>query len=591
MSATLTLSPLDIRGQIVAPIGVEFLRPAAWNARKTFNEKSLAELQATIEENGIQTPLIVRHFPMGSWHAPEDIQLIEDGCLYEVVTGHRRLEAAKRLGLVILPCFVREMSDEEARKIGLLDNVQREDVPALEEADAYEELRQDLGTAAAIAAQVGKDVAYVTKRLQLVALDDRPRMALAERLITIDHALLLARLGPEEQDENLKWALNVNAGKKESCESVIEQRIKERDRDGRYGYWEPQSVLSLKNHIEQHVGRKLSRAPWDLDDAQLVPMAGACSACPANTQANSDLFGDLKIDEGTCEDGACFESKRLALVNIRCAETFGANFQPAAKPGIALRLSWKISESEPRIDSGTGKVSLGQVLRYGQWIDTKPKSCPHVRDGVTVDWSDSGDRGYVGGRGTLRKPAEVLKVCIEPGCKVHPKAWEKKAANSSAASNSRSDEAFEAQRVAVLGETRLRVRLAGAAIEAVTKIPAEALRAVLIEAHPNGEEYEAALPGYKKILETAPVDSVQFAQAVALCSLEDLDVWDGYPVNHGRKDFIATLKRIGYDASKFWDQPKPAKKASAPAAKKSAAKKSAPKKKPAKKAAKKRGAK
>lgn len=572
--------------EILSSIGTYLLRAALWNARKTFNEATLGELQATIEKNGIQTPLIVRQFPANSYHAAEDVDLVAAGELYEIVAGHRRFEIAKRLDLQFVPCIVRELTDDQAREIGLLDNLQREDVPALEEADAYEELRQTLGTPAAIAARVGKDVSYVAKRLQLVALGALPRRALAERLVTINHALLLARLGAEEQDENLKWALNVNAGKKESCESVIEQRIKERDRDGRYGYWEPQSVLSLKNHIEQHVGRKLSRAPWDLDDGELFPSAGACSGCLANTQANSDLFGDLKLDEGTCEDGACFESKRVALVNIRCAEVFGANYQPAAKPGIALKLSWKHSESEPRIDNGTGKVSLGQVLRQGQWIGAKPKSCPHVRDGVTVDWSDSGDRGYMSGRGAQYKPAEILQVCIEPGCKVHPKAWEKKAAESRSASNGRSDADSEAKRVAELAETRLRVRLAGAAIEAITKIPAEALRAVLIEAQPNGEEYEAALPGYRKILETAPVDSVQFARAVALCSLEDLDCWEGFPVDHGRKDFIATLKRIGYDASKAWDKPKPAKKSVAPIPKKSAAKK-----KPAKKAAKKRGGK
>src|ERR1700728_4633850 len=212
----------------------ELLRIASWNARKSFDPIALAELTESMRQHGVQVPLLVRPYPESEWH---------------------RLDQGETIG-------------------GVVDNLQREDVPALEEADAYAELQQRLGTAAASAARVGKDVAYVTKRLQLIALAEYPRKALAERLITIDHALLLARLGVEEQDVNLKWALNTNAGVKEKVAETIAYRIKDRDKDDRYGYWQPQSVLNLKNHIEQNVGRKLKRAPWDLKDAELVAAAG-----------------------------------------------------------------------------------------------------------------------------------------------------------------------------------------------------------------------------------------------------------------------------------------------------------------------------
>ena len=115
-------------------------------------------------------------------------------------------------GLEVAPCIVREMTDDEARELAIVDNLQRQDMPALEEADAYEALRQQLGDAERIAARVGKPVEYVAKRLRLVSLGTYSRQALAERLITVDHALLLARLGAEEMKRAaLKWTLERTA--------------------------------------------------------------------------------------------------------------------------------------------------------------------------------------------------------------------------------------------------------------------------------------------------------------------------------------------------------------------------------------------
>src|SRR5581483_6715326 len=114
----------------------------------------------------------------------------------------------------------------------------------------------------AIAARVGKDVAYVTRRLQLVSLAEQPRRALAERLITIDHALLLARLGVDEQDKALLYALKYGDGKK-PVDQVIDRILAERKEDKEFvRYWQPNSPIDLKEHIEESVGRKHSRAPW-----------------------------------------------------------------------------------------------------------------------------------------------------------------------------------------------------------------------------------------------------------------------------------------------------------------------------------------
>jgi ParB family transcriptional regulator, chromosome partitioning protein len=532
---------------------VGLLDVAPWNARKTFDPAALKELTESVRQHGIQVPLLAR---------PST-----DGARLEIVAGHRRFKVAEALALKTVPCIVREMTDDEARERGLVDNLQREDVPALEEADAYAELQQRLGTATAIAQRVGKDVAYVTRRLQLCELADFPRKALAERLITVDHALLLARLGVDEQDANLKWALNPNSGIKEPVEETIKQRIQERDSKSRWhGPWEPQSVLLLKHHIEEHVGRKLSRAPWSLDDAKLINDVPACNLCPSNTKHNDNLFGDMNIAAATCEDGGCFEMKRLAFVSIKLSE---ATAKQDAGRGPAVRLSWKATTVKPRFSEAKAGsvmtdeagVNLMQVFKVGQWAEAKPKSCEHVRLGVTIDWSDANDRGYMGGGVTLRKPGQTLTVCIAPGCKVHKKEWEKpKSENRSAPYDAKAEEEKrEKTRLATLAETKLRVRLASAAVEKITKLPEQLLRRFLIDQLPSDDAldcFEAICPGLEKTVRTAALDSVAFAKAVALLSLEGryLVVREYWEAKQFRQEFISSLKLLGYDASKAWDK-------------------------------------
>jgi len=553
-------------------IDIADLRIASWNARKTFDPARTEELKSSLEAHGIQVPLIVRPIP---------------GPAYEIVAGHRRFYAALslcekgNLKFEYLPCMMRNLNDDQAREIGLIDNLQREDVPALEEADAYAELQGRLGTVTAIAARVGKDVSYVTRRLQLCSLADFPRKALAERLIAVDHALLLARLGVDEQDANLKWALNPNSGIKESVEETIKQRIQERDRkDVRYsGYWEPQSVLDLKHHIEQNVGRKLSRAPWSLEDATLIKDVPACNSCPSNTKHNDTLFGDMNIAAATCENGTCFEMKRLAFVSIKLSD---ATVKQGDGRGPAVRLSWKATTVKPRFSEAKAGsvmvdesgVNLLQVFKVGQWVEAKPKSCAHVRLGVTVDWSDANDRGYMGGNEKLRKPGQQLTVCIAPGCKAHRKEWEKpKSENRNATYDAKAEEAKrEKTRLAALAETKLRVRLAGEAIGRVKSLHLDMLREILLDKIQAGRQREALnaiLPGLETILRTAKIDSPEFARAVALLNIssQHVVVWEYWEANQYRKEFVADMKRLGYDVSKAWDKPAESKSAK-PAAKK-----------------------
>lgn len=554
------------------------LEPSPLNPRKTLDKVKVAELAESIGQHGILVPLLVRRVPIEG-----------DIVAYHIIAGSRRAAAAKLAGELSAPCIVREMTDDEARELAIIDNLQREDMPALEEADAYEALRQQLGDAERIAARVGKPIEYVAKRLKLVTLGERQRKALAERLIAVDHALLLARLGVEEQDKNLKWVLDVNAGIKTTVATVVEQSIKRRTEhaDSRLGAWESQSVLKLKNHIEQHAGRALSKAPWSLDDAELVKAAGACSGCPSNTAHNTALFADLEIEAATCEDGACFEGKRDAFVRIKLNEAYSDK--------AAIQISWKSSEAQPRMAKDGSGPNEHAVLRYGQWLDVKKGSCPDVRSGVTVDWDEYGMRGS----GTKRMPGQTLLVCIAVGCKVHPKSYERKAKQVESGNRydpKAAEEGRQKQLAAISAENQGRMFWAAKAVEGTKKLPEAVLRQLLIDitsSHGFESEFieKHLFPGLERALLSQPLLTVQFAQAVAVVALgaNYLSLKSYSQTREGRKEFKAVCIALGVTPT-LGEKPLPAR----PQPKKAAAKKAAPKKavkKAAKKAIKKGGSK
>jgi ParB/RepB/Spo0J family partition protein len=605
-NASLAPAPQETAVQSIA---LERLAPNPLNPRKTFDDAALGELVQSIKELGVAVPLLVRprnkpYFASQGelgisgkvWYLactnivgrtnlvetfshqsePENKAAAEKAALekngaedFEIVAGERRWRASKLAGKTTVPCIVRALSDADAADHALVDNLQRKDVEAIEQAEGFGRLLQAHGSIEAVAARVGKDVAYVTRHLKLRTLNTWSRQALRERLIVVDHALLLARLGVEEQDAELKWVLDRDAGSKTPVDKVLKEQIEARKRESKGGYhWEPESVIQLKRHIEQNSGRKLSRAPWDLDDAALVREAGACNACPSNTKANTSLFADLAIEAPTCADGRCFEAKREQFVQIKLAHA-------GMPPGSAVRLSWKATSTAPRMTTvaeeapggpakGSVVLNLKQVFKAGQWIEAKKGSCPNVITGVTVDWSDANDRGYMGGGERLKKPGQALLVCVAAKCKAHRKDWEKpKTGNGNGApreSEAEREAKREKMRLAARAETRFRVRLAGEAIQKVTRMPEAILRRILLDQLPAGSELEAVnavLPGVRKLLETAKLDSIEFARAVAVASIQGrhLEVWEHWEAKQFRKEFVEDLKAMGYDASKAWEKP------------------------------------
>ncbi len=341
------------------------------NPRRHFDERGLAELTASVQEKGVLVPLLVR--PVNGH--------------FEIVAGARRRRAAAAAGLAEVPVLVRELNDDQALEAAVIENLQREDVHPLEEASGYralmERARHDVES---IAAKVGKSVSYVYQRLQLLRLIDPLQKLFLEGEINAGHAVELARLTERDQQHLLK----------DSNDGLFEH-------DG----WGPKatrvgpvSVRALRHLIQRSFHLDLARAPWDLEDHDLVKNAGPCTSCPKRAGANPALFPDIK-EADTCTDRACFELKQHRTAERKQAEL-------AAK-GQTVVL---ISDEHGYSGNDTKRLEAAGILQrndYGSknegWREAGSKKCPHMAKGVVADGREIGT---------------VKNVCTSPGkCKVH----------------------------------------------------------------------------------------------------------------------------------------------------------------------------
>ncbi len=172
------------RGQRRVP--VEFLRPNARNPRRTFDEQDLEDLAASVKDRGILQPIIVRGIP-GMVDA------------YEIIAGERRWRAAQRAGLHDVPIILVEADDREAREIAIVENVQRADLNAMEEAAGYEKLIADFSyTQNDLARVIGKSRSHVANTLRLIKLPEPVRKMVSDGSVSAGHArALLAISDPE----------------------------------------------------------------------------------------------------------------------------------------------------------------------------------------------------------------------------------------------------------------------------------------------------------------------------------------------------------------------------------------------------------
>jgi ParB family transcriptional regulator, chromosome partitioning protein len=220
---------------------IEEIRPNKDQPRKTFVNEKLEELAASIREKGIIQPLVV---------------LRRDGH-YEIIAGERRWRAAQRAGLHEVPVVIQDVSEDTALEMALIENIQREDLNAVEEAEAYHRLLERFSLSQEeLAKRVGKERSTIANALRLLRLPSEIKRDVAEDRISMGHARALLTLDDEEEqkaarDEIVKGHLSVREAealvKKKKAKTVPKVR-KVEDADQR----------DLLDRIQRHFGAKVA---------------------------------------------------------------------------------------------------------------------------------------------------------------------------------------------------------------------------------------------------------------------------------------------------------------------------------------------
>ena len=249
--------------------------------RKRFDQAAIAELAESIKAVGLLQPIVVRP------RSELDVEI------FEIVAGERRFLAAQHAGLTEISVSVRDLTDEQVLEVQLVENLQREGLHELVEAEGYEALMKQHGyTVEDLVAKVGKSRGYVYGRLKLLALGKEPRKAFFDGTISASIALLIARIPvPEIQAKALKDVTDSYDG-----------------------------VMSFRNasaHIHRNYMLELKDAPFPTGDDQLP--GGACAACPKRTGNQRELLADIKSGD-VCTDPKCFDTKRRAYASRRLEE-------------------------------------------------------------------------------------------------------------------------------------------------------------------------------------------------------------------------------------------------------------------------------
>lgn len=315
----------------IVQIPLDQLHESPFNPRKVFT--GLDELaQSILAEGRIHQPLLVR--PIIGPLFGDDTAAAAG---HEIVFGHRRYRAAQRAGLATVPCMVRAMTDAEVRSAQAVENLQRENIQAFEEAEGYQAMvTEDKLSAEDVAVKLGKSISHVYARLKLLQAIPLVRQACEEGKFGAEVALLVARLRtPKLQEQALA-------------------RIKACNIDMNDGG--QKSFRHIRAELAENFTLKLKEAIFDREDATLLPGAGTCSDCPkrsGNAHEFQDLateavgrfsYGQSQVQRGQpdlCTDPDCWAAKKSAHLKREAGKLEAAGQQVvqgnAARNAVSAR--------------------------------------------------------------------------------------------------------------------------------------------------------------------------------------------------------------------------------------------------------------
>ncbi|MBC6342785.1 nucleoid occlusion protein [Lactobacillus kimbladii] len=223
----------------VQDIELSKIKPNSYQPRHEFSEESIRELATTLDKDGLLQPIIVR----------------EKGDEYEIVAGERRLRAAKHLAWEKIPAIVNNMDDSQAASLALIENLQREDLNPIDEAQAYNNLMKlNNLTQTTLAQNIGKSQSYVANKLRLLKLTPKVQSYLASGEISPRHGRCLVGLSEKDQSRVLDEILahNLNVSDTEKIVKNVEQ------------YFAGKNAMDKEKEQAERTRRAANRIPKDL---------------------------------------------------------------------------------------------------------------------------------------------------------------------------------------------------------------------------------------------------------------------------------------------------------------------------------------
>ena len=258
-------------GLQVQKISISKIKADPKQPRKTFSKESLKTLADTIKELGLIEPITVR----------------TSGKQFIIVVGERRYLAHKLLGLKTIECMVRDFNEKLIPEIQVIENLQRENLPPIEEAEGIAQLLQ-FYTAKEISQRIGRTEKFIRQRTKLIDLIPEFRAHVVDNNLTLSKAIQLANFPEDEQKEIFEGML-------QQCQEFN---------------------LNYINRACDEMSFDLNKAPFDINDSELLITAGACGKCPFNSINQGALFGN---DKPVCSKSSCYQIKKtkhfLAILN------------------------------------------------------------------------------------------------------------------------------------------------------------------------------------------------------------------------------------------------------------------------------------
>ncbi len=236
-------SPQVQETEEITEISLDEIRPNPYQPRKTFDNKSLKELSESIKENGVFQPIIIRKSVNG----------------YEIIAGERRFRASKLAKKKTIPAIIRDFDEAQMMEVAVLENLQREDLTPLEEAQAYEMLQKNLGlTQAEVSKRLGKSRPYIANYLRLLTLPQKTKRLLQRGELSMGQARTLLGLKDKDSIDDLARKVVKNGITVRQLESLVAKLNEKEKKPKKKAIKKSAFIRTSESHLTDKFGTSVN---------------------------------------------------------------------------------------------------------------------------------------------------------------------------------------------------------------------------------------------------------------------------------------------------------------------------------------------